>query len=319
VAPKNKANIAVAEKFSQPFYSDLAGALLEIKPDGVLLASPNEFHYEQAKTCINMHFPVLIEKPFILNIREGESLLKLISKKNAKVLVGHHRMHSSIMKKAKEIIDSGVLGEVVSYRGSAQFYKPNDYFEEGPWRKKKGGGPLMLNMIHEVSNMRALCGEIAEVQALVSNSIRGFEVEDTAVINLRFVNGILGSFVLSDVAASWESWELTAGENNAYPFYPKKSCYSITGTLGSLSVPNMEINFFNKSDKRSWWTEFAEDKIDYNRDDPLLGQLSHFNDIIKFNNKPKVSALDGLINVKIIEAIKLAAYKGVSVNCIQKG
>ena len=315
VSPSSDSNVEVAKKYSLPLFTDLKQASIELEPDGVLLASPNEFHFEQTAICVNLNLPVLVEKPFITDINQGEDLLKLINNNNAKVLVGHHRMHSSIMRKAKEIVDSGVLGRIVSFRGSAQFYKPDDYFVDGPWRTLKGGGPLMLNMIHEVSNMRALCGEVSEVQAITSNAIRGYEVEDTAVINLKFENGSVGSFVLSDTAASWESWELTAGENKAYPYYPDKSCYSITGTLGSLSIPNMQLNYFGKSHKKSWWTAFQEEWKQYHRDDPLLEQLAHFDEMIRLDVAPKVSANDGLINVKLIEAIKLAAIKGVSIKC----
>ena len=313
VAPVCTSNIEVANNYALSLYTDLEEALLELEPDGVLLASPNEFHFEQTSICVNMNFPVLVEKPFITDLNEGEQLIKLIKSKNGRVLIGHHRMHSSIMRTAIEIIDSGVLGKIVSFRGSAQFLKPDDYFEDGPWRTFEGGGPLMLNMIHEVSNMRALCGEVVEIQAISSNAIRGFEVEDTAVINLKFANGALGSFVLSDTAASIESWELTAGENKAYPYYSDKSCYTVTGTLGSLSIPNMQLNFFRECDKKSWWTPFVEEQKKYQRDDPLQKQLVHFDDVIRFGAEPKVSAYDGLVNVRLIEAVKLAAKKGVTV------
>jgi predicted dehydrogenase len=106
------------------------------------------------------------------------------------------------MEKAQKLVRSGRLGRLVAVMGSATFFKPDLYFAEGPWRSQVGGGPILINMIHEVHNLRMLCGDIVAVQALASNAVRGHVVEDTVSISLRFSNGALGSFLLSDTAAA---------------------------------------------------------------------------------------------------------------------
>ena len=65
-------------------------------------------------------------------------------------------------------------------------------------------------MIHEVHNLRMLCGEIDAMQAFSSHATRGFAVEDTVAITLRFASGALGTFILSDTAASPRIWEQTS-------------------------------------------------------------------------------------------------------------
>jgi predicted dehydrogenase len=161
--------------------------------------------------------------------------------------VGHHRRHSPILHKAIEIVQSGVLGQLVAAIGCAVFYKPDGYYD-GPfaWRKEPGGGPILLNMIHEVDNLRAMVGEIVAVQAIASSAIRKFPVEDTVAINLRFENGALGAFLLSDTAASAKSWEQTSQENEAYPTYADEDAYVVMGTNGSLAVPTMRLKRYEE-------------------------------------------------------------------------
>ena len=77
------------------------------------------------------------------------------------------------------------------------------------------------------------------MHAMASNAVRGFEVEDTAVISLRFASGALGSLTLSDTAASPRSWEQTSGENPDFPRHPEEDCCFITGTQGSLALPEL--------------------------------------------------------------------------------
>src|SRR5512132_4554968 len=131
------------------------------------------------------------------------------------------------MSRAAEIVKSDRLGRLVAVVGTEMFCKPDQYFEDGPWRRQPGGGPILINMVHEIGNLRALCGEIVAVQAFASNATRGFPVEDTVAINLRFANGALGTFMLSDTAASARSWEQTSQENAAYATCDDEDAYTI--------------------------------------------------------------------------------------------
>ena len=72
------------------------------------------------------------------------------------------------------------------------FDKPEDYFEAA-WRRQSGGGPLLINLVHDLDVLRHLVGEIESVRAFTSSATRGFEVEDTASVAIRFASGVLGS------------------------------------------------------------------------------------------------------------------------------
>lgn len=304
---------AIAEQYKVPLFTTLAQLFENAQPDGIILATPNQLHVEQALECIKHNVPVLIEKPVSQSIEEGKVLLDEVKKTGNKVLVGHHRAYSSIMEKARNLIKSGAIGRPVAVMGSALFYKPDSYFLEGMWRTQKGGGPILLNLIHEIGNLRYLLGEVAAVQAMSSNTVRGHEVEDTSAITLQFENGVLGTFLLSDTAASARSWEQTSQENKAYSSYEDEDCYHIAGTEGSLSIPTMRIKRYLKTEDRSWWKPFDCSVETPRRDDPLVGQIDHFCRVIRGETEPRVSVQDGLQNLMVVDCIVKAAQTGARV------
>jgi predicted dehydrogenase len=304
----------VAETAHVPLYRSLGELFEKHRPDGVVLATPNQLHVEQALECIAARVPALIEKPVAHTLNEGERLLAASRNAGVPLLVGHHRAHSPVLAKAREIIQQGQLGKLVGVMGSAVFYKPDDYFDAAPWRRQAGGGPILINMVHEIGNLRSLCGEIVAVQALSSNATRGFPVEDTVAINLRFENGALGTFLLSDTVGSARSWEQTSRENSSYPSYDDEDCYVIAGDMGSLSVPTMRVKRYASMQDRSWWKPFETGVVEIDRADPLKRQLAHFCDVVAGIAQPLVTVYDGLQNLRITEAIAKAARTGVVVD-----
>jgi predicted dehydrogenase len=313
VVDPSPAAVETARKAGVPLYASLEELIAQDRPDGVVLATPNQLHVPQALQCIAADLPILLEKPIAPTVAEAERLVRVVAERSAKVLIGHHRAHSPIMAKAKQVVESGQLGKLVAVMGSATFLKPDIYFSDAPWRREIGAGPILLNMIHEVHNLRMLCGDIVAVQAFTSHAARGFAVEDTVSINLRFVNGVLGSFLLSDTAACARSWEQTSQENKAYPSYEDEDCYVVTGTNGSLSVPTMRLKTYPRPEDRSWWKPFEEGVVGMVRDDPLKHQIEHFGAVVRGEAQPLVSARDGLANLRVTEAIVAAARTGSTV------
>ncbi|AWN55432.1 Gfo/Idh/MocA family oxidoreductase [Methylobacterium sp. 17Sr1-1] len=305
---------ALARRVGRPLYDTLEACITADRPDGVVLATPNRLHVPQGLACIAAGIPVLIEKPLAHDLDEGERLVAAAEKVGARVLVGHHRLYSPLLRRTVEAVRAGILGRIVGVIGSAVFYKPDAYFD-GPntWRREPGAGPLLINMIHEIGNLRAMVGEIAAVQAVASNAVRGFPIEDTVAVTLRFVDGALGTFLLSDTAASARSWEQTSRENDAYPTYPDEDAYTILGTEGSLAVPSLRLKRYAKLESRSWFEPFACDTLPVERADPLAEQITHFVAVIRGEATPLVSARDGLQNLRVVDAIMRAARAGGTV------
>lgn len=313
VAPSAAAE-ALAIRAGVPLYRSLDELLTHARPDGVILATPNRLHKEHTLSSLAAGVPTLLEKPIAASVEEAETLVEASERCGVPLLIGHHRAYSPIMARAKQLIDEGRLGQLVAVMGSAVFFKPDQYFADAEWRRDPGGGPILLNMIHEVHSLRMLCGDIVAVQAFASHTTRGFPVEDTVAINLRFASGALGSFMLSDTAACARSWEQTSQENKAYVSYPDEDCYVIAGTFGSLAVPTMRLKTYGAAQDRSWWQPFDESVATTTLDDPLKLQLAHFERVIQGAAAPLVSARDGLQNLRITEAIAEAARTGLVVD-----
>jgi predicted dehydrogenase len=305
--------VPTAHTAGVPLYSSLTDLFAAQRPDGVILATPNRLHVAQALECIAAGVAALVEKPVADSVEEGVRLCDAAERAHAKILVGHHRVHSPLLATARAIVQSGKLGRLVAVTGSAMFYKPDGYFDEAPWRRQPGGGPILINLIHEIGNLRALCGEIVAVQALASNAVRGFPVEDTVAVGLRFANGALGTFMLSDTAASARSWEQTSQENPSYATYPDEDCYVVVGTEGSLAVPTMRLKTYARKEDRSWWKPFEMSVAPIERKDPLERQLAHFCAVIRGEASPRVTARDGLANLRVTEAIAEAARSGKTI------
>ncbi|TAG28004.1 MAG: gfo/Idh/MocA family oxidoreductase [Burkholderiales bacterium] len=304
---------AIAASAGVAWFASLDDLLAVQRPDGIVLATPNALHESHALQCITARVPILLEKPIAPTVKEAEHIVALSEKKGTPVLIGHHRAHSPIMAKACEVVHGGQLGRIVAVQGSAMFYKPDEYFVQAAWRRELGAGPILLNMIHEVHNLRMLCGEIEAVQAFKSHAVRGFAVEDTVAITLQFVSGTLGTFMLSDTAASAKSWEQTSQENKAYPSYSDEDCYCVSGTKGSLAVPTMRLKTYASDADRSWWKPFEVSQASVALDDPIKLQMAHFGAVVRGECAPLVSARDGLQNLRVTEAIVKAAQMGSTV------
>ena len=307
--PSPAAATFCAERGARHF-DDVAGMLGSVRPDGLIIASPNSHHGANALAAIERGIPVLIEKPIAETVAAAQAIAGAAERSGVAVLVGHHRRHNPILQKVREIVQCGQLGRIATVTALATLLKPDDYFDVA-WRCEPGGGPVLINAIHAVDDIRFLCGEIAAVQALTSNTIRGHLVEDSAIATLRFASGALGTLTLSDAAAAPWSWELTSGENAFYPPRLDQDCYLIAGTDGSLAVPSLRM--WRYGGRRGWAEPLSRSHLQVEASDPLARQLDHYCDVIVGKAQPVSCAGDATRTLAATLAIHTAASTGRSV------
>lgn len=291
-------------------YRTLSELLSVAQPDGVILATPTRLHVEHARTCLEAQTPVLVEKPLSDNLAEGLKLVEAAERIGVCVLVGHHRRHNPIVRNAKTMIDSGKIGDVRAAHATCWFYKPDSYFDQAPWRKQKGAGPISVNLVHDIDLLRHLCGEIVTVQAHAARSQRGYENEDVAAALLGFANGAVGTVTVSDSIVSPWSWEHTANE---YPVYPttQQTAYMIGGSLGSLSIPDQSL--WRHVGPPDWWSPISATSSPYPTSDPLVNQIQHFAEVIAGRAEPLVPGREGLRTLRVVDAMQRAVINGETV------
>jgi predicted dehydrogenase len=184
--------------------------------------------------------------------------------------------------------------------------KSDDYFDIA-WHREPGGGPVLTNLVHDIGNLRFICGEIVEVQALVSNKVSRFAVEDTAALLLKFANGAIGTVTVSDATPAPWSWELSSGENAAYP-RQNQPCYLFAGTKGSLAVPTMQ--FWSYPGQDGWYAPLTCAELTAPSFDPLVEQLRHFLAVIARSETPLISVEDAAGTLAVVEAVREVARTG---------
>ncbi|MDP3339569.1 Gfo/Idh/MocA family protein [Frigidibacter sp.] len=297
---------ALAAEHGVPLVADLA----ELDGvAGVILATPTSLHLAQALECIGRGWPVLVEKPVAATAAEGAQMAAAADAAGVPVLVGHHRRHNPRIAAARAALQSGAVGRVIAVQASVLLCKPDDYFAPD-WRRQPGAGPVLTNLIHEIDTMRHLLGEVVSVQAVTSNAVRGFAVEDSAVALLRFASGALATVTVSDAAAAPWSWELTAEENPDYPPTGQR-CLLISGTEGALELPNLRL-WRHAKGPRGWFTPLLAQDLPVADEDPLIRQIDHFVAVIGGTEPPLVTAADAARSVAVVDAILRAAKTGHS-------
>ncbi|XUJ37487.1 Gfo/Idh/MocA family protein [Bradyrhizobium japonicum] len=184
-------------------------------------------------------------------------------------------------------------------------HKPADYFKAAPWRSQAGGGPILINLIHEIDFLRFAVGEIVAVEAIAANRQRGFAVEDTAAALLEFENGALGTFFLSDCAVTPWTMEQGLGEAPEFPFSGQSS-YRLMGRRGAIEFPSLD-QWTQEGGAQDWNKPIQAQANHAASIDPYVAQLDHFRNVVRGVTPSLQPVEDGARSLLVTFAIAEAA------------
>jgi predicted dehydrogenase len=291
-----------------PWFTDVLPMLDKTVPEAVIIATPNRLHVTQGLECCARGISFLVEKPVTATLEEARRLVQAVAESGVKTLVGHHRRYLSAVQEARRHIQEGGIGAMVAASVIWATRKPDDYFTVA-WRTQPGGGPLLINAIHEIDMLRYLCGEVRSVGGLASHAMRNLAVEDTAAALLEFDNGCLGTLVCTDAGFSPWTMEQGSRENPKFPF-SGQSAYRLVGTKGSLELPVLRGWAAALPDAIGWDRAIAATDLAVPYRDPFQAQLAHFQRLIRLDAPPVVSVRDGANTLAATLAILQSGREG---------
>lgn len=207
-----------AERFADQHggkaYADFETMLAEVKPQAVSVCTPNYLHAPMSIAAANAGAHVLVEKPMAVTDEEAEAMIEAAARNGVKLMVGHNQRFFPPHVKAKEILQSGVLGRVLTFRTSFGHPGPDAWSIDGAeswfFRKPEAIMGAMGDLgVHKSDLIRwLLSDEVAEVAGFVGTQHKqGTEIDDNAAVLLRMKSGAMGTLVAS--------WTYYKGEDNS--------------------------------------------------------------------------------------------------------
>lgn len=283
-----------------PVENDITEALARHRPAGVIVANPTSLHLDVAIPAAEAGCAILLEKPISDSMDRVGALQEAVRRTQAPVLVGFQLRYHPALLRTHQLISEGKLGRVLSSRAHFGEYLPGwhpweDYRQGYAARADLGGG-VLLTQCHSLDYLPWLVGEVDSVWGFLGQlSDLELDVEDTAEIGVRFVNGSLGSLHLD------------------YSQQPPSHELEITGTSGRLLCDLMTgtTRFHPASEKR--WIEDSLPRS-WERNALFVAEMQHFLDVVHGKAKPACALDDGVRVMKLIGAVQTANRTGKVVN-----
>jgi predicted dehydrogenase len=256
-----------AQEHGVPFYFDSVEALVSsAEVDAVFIVSANAQHHAETLVAAAAKKHVLVEKPMAVSIAQAEEMAVACRTAGVKLMVGHMLRFSPLVRRMKEIVSSGLIGDI-TFAQSHFIYDVKQ--SQRKWvldRQEAGGGPLFDIGIHCLDTMRFVLGDdtVTAVRSLMKPERSSGQVETTNVLSLQFSKGTLAT-IYSSYETPYRQGYIeffgTKGSVSAFQFTPSNTETEIELKFGSggridriekeqFRVPDlyiMEVEEFSRS------------------------------------------------------------------------
>jgi UDP-N-acetylglucosamine 3-dehydrogenase len=210
-----------AAKYGATAYTDFQEMLKNADVDAVSICTPNYLHASMTIAALEAGKHVLCEKPMATSREEAEKMIAAADEAGKKLMIAHNQRFVASHEKAKQLIESGAIGKVFSFRTAFGHSGPESWSVDGKdsWFFKKNEafiGAMGDLGVHKADLLRYILGEeFVEVAAFIESGAKeNSDVDDGATCILRTESGAIGT-----LAASW----MYQKEDNSTVIYGEKA------------------------------------------------------------------------------------------------
>jgi len=191
---------AFSSRYGGEGYTDLDAMLKEV--DAVIVCTPHPFHAAPAVKALKAGVHVLVEKPLASSLKDCDLMIDAAGKSGCKLGTVSQRRWYTPVKRVKQAIDDGRIGDPILGMVIMLGWRDQPYYRSDPWRgtwELEGGGVLVNQAPHQLDLLQWFMGPIEELFGYWGNLNHPYiEVEDTAIVVIRFAGGALGNIVVSN-------------------------------------------------------------------------------------------------------------------------
>ncbi len=309
----HKATLPDDELAGYPVETNIRDALGAHKLDAVVVANPTALHLDVAIPAARTGCPILLEKPVSHSLEGLHTLQKIAEKSGSKILVGFQFRYHPTLIKARELIDSGALGQVLTAHAHWGEYLPNwhpweDYRRSYAARADLGGG-VIGTLTHPLDYLRYLLGEVEALWSFNGHiSPLELDVEDVAEIGLKFASGALG------------------GVHVNYVQRPPVHRLEIVGTNGTLCWDNANgvLHFYKMPAAFGSYADNPPAPVietfappdGFERNQLFVAQTRHFLEIARGESEPVCRLKDGIAALRLALAAQESQQTGRAIKMI---
>jgi predicted dehydrogenase len=287
-------------------YTQLEPMLEDKDIDAVMILTPTNLHVQQVELAAQAGKHVYCEKPMARTIEEADRMIDACAHNKVKLQVAFMKRFNPSFLRAKEIIDSGRLGEVFEMRAVWDNARARTSAKENyRHRLRSGGGFLQEDGSHPIDVCRWWMGDVAEVSAEVMLvAANRFENEDVGMVAMKHKNGTLSSLHITMLThrTGMESYEVFGTKGTLYVRWLFHSTHSIEPAVIELHEHAEHVTDLSLS--TSWRVE-DELKMRWQ----YLNELRHFCDCVINDKFPSPDGADGRAVVEIINAAYTSALE----------